>query len=78
MARSASAPSLGPDFDDFLFAPIGEDGNGMLFSVLSALARPIPDSKPTVGPGWHCGCAGVPEPQFAYATVSLRPVIGIP
>ena len=30
---------LGPEFDNFLFAPIGEDGNGMLLSVLSALAR---------------------------------------
>ena len=30
---------LGPEFDDFLFAPIGEDGNGMVLSVLSALAR---------------------------------------
>ena len=30
---------LGPEFDSFLFAPIGEDGNGMVLSVLSALAR---------------------------------------
>jgi hypothetical protein len=30
---------LGSEFDDFLFAPIGEDRNGMLLSVLSALAR---------------------------------------
>ncbi|MGA2129510.1 MAG: hypothetical protein ABSG76_25545 [Xanthobacteraceae bacterium] len=29
----------GHEFDDFLFAPIREDGNGMLLSVLSALAR---------------------------------------
>jgi hypothetical protein len=39
MTRAASAPRLGPEFDDFLFAPIGEDRNGMLLSVLSALAR---------------------------------------
>ena len=26
-------------FDSFLFAPVGEEGNGMLLSVLSALAR---------------------------------------
>ena len=38
MTRSAS-PTLGSEFDDFLFAPIGEDRNGMLLSVLSALAR---------------------------------------
>ncbi len=31
--------SLEKDFDDFLFAPIGEDGNGMLLSVVSALTR---------------------------------------
>jgi hypothetical protein len=37
MTRSASG--LASEFDDFLFAPIGEDGNGMLLSVLSALAR---------------------------------------
>jgi hypothetical protein len=38
MPNSASA-SLGSEFDDFLFASIGEDRNGMLLSVLSALAR---------------------------------------
>jgi hypothetical protein len=30
---------LPSEFDDFLYAPIGEDGNGMPLSVLSALAR---------------------------------------
>jgi hypothetical protein len=30
---------LGPEFDNFLFAPIREDSNGMLLSVLSVLAR---------------------------------------
>jgi hypothetical protein len=35
-----SSPSRrSPEFDDFLFAPIGEDRNGILLSVLSALAR---------------------------------------
>ncbi len=28
-----------PKFDAFLFAPVGEDGKGMMVSVLSALAR---------------------------------------
>jgi hypothetical protein len=37
MAHSASRP--GSEFNDFLFAPVGEDRNGMLLSVLSALAR---------------------------------------
>jgi hypothetical protein len=39
MTRSASACSLGPEFDLFLFASIGADRNGMPLSVLSALAR---------------------------------------
>jgi hypothetical protein len=30
---------LDSEFNDFLFAPIGEEGNEMLLSVLSALAR---------------------------------------
>jgi hypothetical protein len=37
MTRTVSFP--GSEFNNFLFAPIGEDGNGMLLSVLSALAR---------------------------------------
>jgi len=39
MTRSVSASQLGPEFHDFLYAPIGGDRNGMLLSVLSALAR---------------------------------------
>ena len=41
MTRSASVVRPGSEFDDFLFAPIGEDfsDNGMQLSVLSALAR---------------------------------------
>jgi hypothetical protein len=39
MTYSASVSRLGSEFDDFLFAPIGEDRNGILLSVLSALAR---------------------------------------
>src|SRR5271170_1277276 len=39
MARAASVSRLESQFDDFLFAPIGEDRNGMLLSVLSAFAR---------------------------------------
>jgi hypothetical protein len=31
--------TLSPEFDNFLFAPIGEEGNGMLLSVLSAFTR---------------------------------------
>jgi hypothetical protein len=39
MTRSMSASQLGPEFHDFLYAPVGDDRNGMLLSVLSALAR---------------------------------------
>ena len=39
MKRTVSAFSLGTEFDNFLLAPIGDDNNGMLLSVLSALAR---------------------------------------
>jgi hypothetical protein len=39
MTRSAAISPLGHDFDAFLFAPIGEDSNGMMVSVVSALAR---------------------------------------
>jgi hypothetical protein len=39
MTRAASAFPFRSEFDAFLFAPIGEERNGMLLSVLSALAR---------------------------------------
>ena len=39
MTRSASFSVLGSEFDNFLFASIGEDRNDMPLSVLSALAR---------------------------------------
>jgi hypothetical protein len=39
MTHSSTVSSLGSEFDDFLFAPVGEERNGMLLSVLSALAR---------------------------------------
>jgi hypothetical protein len=39
MTRSASDSPHGSEFETFLFAPIGDDRNGMLLSVLSGLAR---------------------------------------
>ncbi len=39
MERAASPSRLLPEFDDFLFASIGEEPSGMLLSVVSALAR---------------------------------------
>ena len=35
----ASSTCPGPEFEKFLYAPIGQDNNGMQLSVLSALAR---------------------------------------
>jgi hypothetical protein len=39
MSKSATAFSIVSEFDTFLLASIGEEKNGMLLSVLSALAR---------------------------------------
>jgi len=39
MTHAALTPLLGREFDDFLFASIGDDRNGPLLSVVSALAR---------------------------------------
>ena len=39
MTRSAMTALLGPEFDAFLYAPVDEEGKGVLLSVLSALAR---------------------------------------
>ena len=39
MTPTASIPPLGSEFDDFLFAAVGEDRNGMPLSVVSVLAR---------------------------------------
>lgn len=39
MTSAASAFGRRSEFDPFLFAPVGEERNGMLLSVLSALAR---------------------------------------
>ena len=39
MTHTALTPLLGREFDDFLYASIGEDRNGTTLSVLSALAR---------------------------------------
>ena len=39
LTRCLSLSPLGSKFDAFLFAPMGEDRNGMLLSVLTVLAR---------------------------------------
>jgi hypothetical protein len=39
MSRSVAAAQLGSEFNAFLFAPVGDERNGMTLTVLSALAR---------------------------------------
>jgi hypothetical protein len=39
MKTAAGISSLGPEFDAFLFAPVGENRTGMQISVVSVLAR---------------------------------------
>jgi hypothetical protein len=39
MKPRASNSSLGSEYDNFLFAPIGDDRNGMTVSVVSLLGR---------------------------------------
>jgi len=39
MGRSVAAVQLGSEFNTFLFAPVGDEKNGMMLTVLSALAR---------------------------------------
>jgi hypothetical protein len=39
MTSSASSTSVSSEFNAFLYSPIGEDKNGVLVTVLSALAR---------------------------------------
>lgn len=36
---AATTPRLGREFDEFLYASVGDDNNGMPLTVLSALAR---------------------------------------
>jgi len=39
VTRASAYNSLGSEFNEFLYAPIAEEHNGMVLSVLSALAR---------------------------------------
>jgi hypothetical protein len=39
VTRATAVPAAGTEFDEFLYAPVGEENNGMLLSMLSALAR---------------------------------------
>jgi hypothetical protein len=56
VTRSGSPSPLGSEFNNFLFASVGDDGTGGLLSVLSALARKNIDP-------WHEAAvlAGLPK-----------------
>lgn len=66
MMRSAPLPQLGCQFDAFLYAPLGDDGNGMVLSVLSALARSDVDP-------WHEAesLAGLPRASAIERLTSM-------
>jgi hypothetical protein len=66
MTDTASRAPLGSEFDDFLFALIGEDRDGMPLSVVSALGRM--DLDP-----WHeaAALAGLPAETAALKLVAL-------
>jgi hypothetical protein len=66
MTHAALTPLLGREFDDFLFASIGDDRNGPLLSVVSALARLDVDPwKEAVN------LAGMPREQATERLTSL-------
>jgi len=62
---------LGPEFDDFLYAPVGDDPNGMPLSVLSAMARQDMDA-------WHEAAALVSLPRQAAIEKLTSVIAAIP
>ena len=61
---------LGPEFNDFLYAPVGVEKNGMQLSVLSALARQNVDP-------WQeaAELTGLPEKTAIQRLMSLIPAL---
>ena len=66
MTATASRAPLGFEFDDFLFASIGDDRDGMPLSVVSALGRMGLDP-------WHeaAALAGMPAEKAVLKLVAL-------
>ena len=73
MNPSASNSRLGSEFDAFLFAPIGEDRNGLPLSIVSLLARL--DLDP-----WQeaARLAGLPMEAAAQKLASLLAALPVP
>ena len=73
MNPPASRLGLGSEFDAFLFAPIGEDGNGLTLRVVSVLGRLNLDP-------WQeaSTLAGLPAEAAVRKLASLLAVLTIP
>jgi|SRR5581483_5155133 len=73
MKSPASSFGLGSEFDDFLFAPIAEDRNGMSLSVVSLLGRM--DLDP-----WQeaASLAGLPPEAAVQRLTSLLDLLPVP
>jgi hypothetical protein len=73
MNHSASNSPLGSEFDAFLFAPIGEDRNGLPLSIVSLLARMNLDP-------WQeaAGLAGLPAEAATQKLASLLAASPVP
>jgi hypothetical protein len=71
MLRSVPISLPPSEFNDFLFAPIGEDGNGMSISVLSGLARS--DVDPWLEAAKLAGLPGETAAQRLAALIGALP-----
>jgi hypothetical protein len=73
MNPSNSSSRLGSDFDAFLFAPLGEDRNGLPLSIVSLLARMDLD------PWQEAAClAGLPAQAAAQKLATLLAALPVP
>ena len=80
MPCTASISYLGSEFDDFLFAPIGEERNGMPLSVVSALARSDLDPWQEAAQLARLACRGSdPETGLVdcHSSRSVRAAMGL-
>src|ERR1700734_465178 len=79
MAHAALAPLIGPEFDEFLAASIGEDRNGTSLSVLSALARlDVDPCQEAASPGRMAGNAARGPWSGCIGALPSGPAIPVP
>src|SRR5271165_1631573 len=72
MTHAALSPLIGPEFDEFLGASIGEDRHGTGLSVLSALARLDVDTE-LIEALPHAPASAIPSSMSAADLVALLP-----